>query len=114
MKAGLSQATRTLRQELRGTSVDLTVATLGPIDTDMWDRVTDNPPFEKVVGRLERLQLIANVAPEQVATDVAEAIATGKRHVRHPKRAVALYALAEAPGRITDAVLAGMKPRTAT
>ncbi len=112
-KAGLTHSTRSLRQELRGTSIVLTTATLGPIDTGMWDRVTDNPPFERVANRLDRLQLIPKVAPETVAHDVVAAIEGGKRYVRHPKRASALFALAEAPGRITNALLAGVKPRNA-
>lgn len=112
-KAGLTHATRSLRQELRGTPVSLTTATLGPIDTSMWDRVTDNPPFERVANRLDRLQLIPKVAPETVADDVVSAIENGKRYIRHPKRATALFAMAEAPGRITDALLAGLKPRNA-
>lgn len=113
-KGGLTHASRALRQELKGTDVGHTVATLGPIDTDMWDRVNEDPSVARVVGRFRRLQQLPTVRTEVVATDVADAIERGDRHVRHPKRSLPLYTLAEAPTRIVEAVLVGMKPRKAT
>lgn len=112
-KGGLTHATRALRQELEGTGVGLTVATLGPVDTEMWVRVEQNPAFARAMRRIERLRLMANVSPDLVAADVVEAIENEKAHVRHPKRSVALYALAEAPTRIVELVLSGLKLRDA-
>jgi len=38
-------------------------------------------------------------------------VARGRRHVRHPKRAVLFALLTEAPRRTAELLLAGVKPR---
>jgi short-subunit dehydrogenase len=108
-KAGLSHFTATLRGELKGTPIGSTTCTLGPVDTSMWDRVTDNPNFDRAQKRFRHLGLLSNVAAEAVASDIVLAVEKGRRHVRHPKRLSLTYALGEANRRITELALTGVK-----
>ena len=110
-KAGLTRFSETLRIELRGTGVGVTTMHLGPVDTSMWDRVTENPAFDASQKRIRRLGLLATVSPEKVAEDAVEAVRKGRREVRHPKRLWMNMALAAAPGRMTELALAGITPR---
>ncbi len=113
-KAGLSHASAALRMELKGTGVGLTVCTLGPVATDMWDRVEVNPYSGPLVRRGERLGLTGVVRPELVAADVADAIVRGRRHVRHPKRSVPTYVIPEVPRRLVEVLGVGLTPRDPT
>lgn len=110
-KAGLSRFAEVLRLELARTGVGVTVLHLGPIATDMWDRVTDAGPFDAAQRRLRRLGLLTTVSAERVAADTVRAVSKGRREVRHPKRLALTMALGAAPGRLTEALLAGFVPR---
>ena len=110
-KAGLTRFSETLRIELKTTGVGVTVLHLGPIDTDMWTRVEQNPPFDAAQKRLRRLGLLTAVSPDKVAVDTVEAVRKGRREVRHPKRLWANMAIAATPGRFTELGLARHVPR---
>jgi short-subunit dehydrogenase len=88
-KAGLSSFHRVLRTEMRGSPVGLTVVEVGPIPTDMLDRVYACPPAERGFRRLRRLQLMPEIPRETVASGVVDAVERGRGTVRYPKRAVA-------------------------
>jgi len=110
-KAGLTRFSETLRIELKKTGVDVTALHLGPIDTDMWGRVVENPIFDAAQKRFRRMGMLTDVAPEKVAADTVKAVQKGKREVRHPKRLAGNVALAAAPTRMTEGLLAGFVPR---
>jgi short-subunit dehydrogenase len=110
-KAGLSQLTAGLRAELRGTPLRTTLVELGPIPTDMLDGVEDYAPTRDSFDRFRRLRLLADVPSTQVADSVVAAVEAGRRHVRHPKRAVAFPLLAEAPRRAVEVLLTGVRPK---
>ncbi len=110
-KAGLSQLTAGLRADLRGTPIGTTLVELGPIPTNMLARVDDFAPTRDSFRRLYRLRLLVDVDRETVAADVVEAVRAGRRHVRHPKRAITFSLLAEAPRRIVELLLTGVRPR---
>jgi short-subunit dehydrogenase len=110
-KAGLTQATAGLRAELRGTPVRTTLVELGPVPTDMLDRVGAYAPTRDSFDRFYRLHLLADVSPDDVAADVVAAVERGRRHVRHPKRALAFPLLAEAPRRTVEVLLTGVRSR---
>jgi short-subunit dehydrogenase len=110
-KAGLSQLTAGLRAELRGTPVGTTLVELGPIPTDMLDRVADCAPARASFRRFYRLRLLVDVDRETVVRDVVAAVRTGHRHVRHPKRAIGFALLAEAPRRMVEVLLTGVRHR---
>ena len=111
-KAGLTQLSAGLRAELRGTPVGTTLVELGPVPTDMLDRVESYPPTRASFARMRQLRLLADVSPGAVADDVVAAVERGRRHVRHPKRALVFPLLAEAPRRTVELLLTGVRPRT--
>jgi short-subunit dehydrogenase len=108
-KAGLTHFTAGLRADLRGLPIGTTVVELGPIPTDMLDHVGDYKPTFDSFRRLYRLQLLVDVPRETVAVQVVEAVEKGRRHVRIPKRAVLFPLLAEAPRRMVEVLLTGVK-----
>jgi short-subunit dehydrogenase len=111
-KAGLTHFTAGLRADLRKTPIRTTVVELGPVPTDMLDSVDEYTPTADSFKRFYRLQLLADVSKEVVAADVVTAVESGRRHVRHPKRAALFPAMAEAPRRIGELLLTGVKPRS--
>jgi short-subunit dehydrogenase len=110
-KAGLTQFTAGLRADLKRTPIGTTVVELGPVPTEMLDSVDDYKPTADSFKRFYRLQLLVDVSKETVAADVVTAVERNRRHVRHPKRAAAFPALAEAPRRLGELLLTGVKPR---
>jgi short-subunit dehydrogenase len=110
-KAGLTQFTAGLRADLKGTPVGTTVVELGPVPTEMLDSADEYKPVADSFRRFYRLHLLVDVQKEVVASDVVGAVETGRRHVRHPKRAALFPALAEAPRRIGELLLTGIEPR---
>jgi len=110
-KAGLTRFTESLRMEVKNTGVHVTTMHLGPVDTDMWDRVISNPAFDAAQRRLRQLHMLANVSPDKVASDAVEAVRKEKREVRHPKRLWATMAIAALPGRVTEFLVGGVDYR---
>jgi short-subunit dehydrogenase len=110
-KAGLTRFAETVRMETDGTGINVTTMHLGPVDTEMWSRVTNNPAFDQAQRRLRRLRMLADVTPEKVAADAVQAVIKQKREVRHPKRLWPTMALGAAPGRITEFLVRGVNHR---
>jgi short-subunit dehydrogenase len=110
-KAGLSHLTAGLRADLRGTPIGTTLVELGPIPTEMLDRVEGCEPVRASFQRLYRLRLLVDVDREVVARTVVDAVRAGRRHVRHPKRALAFPLLSEAPRRVVELLLTGVQAR---
>jgi uncharacterized protein len=110
-KAALSHFTAGLRADLRRLPIGTTLVELGPVPTEMLDKSSDYEPTAKSFERFYRLRLTADVPREKVAEDIVEAVRKNKRHVRHPKRAVASAMLVEAPRRITELALSGVPHR---
>jgi short-subunit dehydrogenase len=108
-KAGLSHFTATLRAELKGTPVRTTLVEIGPTQTDMWDSVTSQPSFARAIKRLRHEGLIVDLDPQVVANRIVAAIEGERRHVRMPRRDAAFPLLVEAPRRMTEWLLAGVK-----
>ncbi len=101
-KAGLSNFHRVLRKELDDTPIGTTVVEIGPIPTDMLDRVYAHPPTERGFRRLRRMQLMPEVPRERIAESVVDAVEKGRRTVRHPRRAAAFPWLTSTPQRVVD------------
>jgi short-subunit dehydrogenase len=110
-KAGLSHFTATLRGDLKGTPVRTTLVEIGPTQTEMWDRVTSQPAFARSIKRLRHLGVIHYLDPQLVAYRTVAAIEADRRHVRLPLRDIAFPLLAEAPRRLTEWLLVGVKVR---
>jgi uncharacterized protein len=109
-KAGLSHFTALLRAEFKGQPIRTTLVELGPVSTEMMQHLYDYPPTDRAVARVRRLGLIKEVAPDHVARNVVAAVKANRRHVRMPKRSVLYPMLVEAPRRITEILLTGVRP----
>jgi short-subunit dehydrogenase len=110
-KGGLTNFTGVLRLELKGTPIRTTLVELGPIPTDMLDNVNDYAPTRKSFDRFYKLQMLVDVSKETVAEEVVAAVDKGRRHVRIPKRALAFPMFNEAPRRIIETLLVGVRSR---
>jgi len=108
-KAGLTQFTEILALDLKGLPVGTTVVQLGPIPTDMLDHVNDYAPTRDSFDRGYKLRLIVDIPKERVADAIVDAVRKGRSHIRLPKRAAAFPLLAEAPRRVSDVLLTGVK-----
>ena len=110
-KAGITNFTETLRLEIKGSGVDLTVVSPGPVETEMWDRLeNDQRPFAAVgLKRFKRLGFLPKLSPEQIADATVDAVLQEKRFVRLPRRYGAYHLLSNAPRRLVETALTGAK-----
>lgn len=110
-KAGLSQFSRILARELRGTGVGVTLVELGPIPTDMLEHVNSVEPTRAGFDRGYKLRLIVDVPRERVATGVADAVERGRFSVVLPRRSAAFPILAGLPQRVAEVISTGLPTR---
>ena len=108
-KAALTHFTAGLRADLRGKPVGTTVVELGPIVTEMLAGAKDYGPTRDSFERAYRLGMLVDITPEQVAEAAVAAVEAGRRHVRLPRRAGVYSLLAEAPRRLTELFLTGVR-----
>ncbi len=109
-KAGLSQFTRVVRQDLKDTPVKLTAVEIGPVPTDMLANVNDYSPTDRSFARFRRLQVMPIVPRERVAQHTANAIERDKNAVWLPKRAGVFPFITSIPQRITALIIRDIKP----
>lgn len=107
-KAGVNQLTAGLRAELKGSGVRTTLVEIGPVATQMMDGLRDYAPSAASVRRLERAHLSPELDPHDVAVAIADAVESGRRHLRMPKRQAPMSMLAEAPRRIGEWLTVGL------
>jgi len=108
-KAGLSHFTAGLRADLRGLAVKTTLVEMAGVPTEMLTHVSDYKPTEDSFRRGYRLHLVTDTPLDTIVTATVEAVEKDQRHVRYPKRALLFPLLSEAPRRMTEMLLAGMK-----
>ena len=108
-KAATSHFAAILRLELASTSIGSTLVAPGPVDTPMWDRVEASPFTKGILRRYARTQLLTKDEPSVVASKVVSAVERNRRHVRTPRRALILNLLSEAPRRMTELLLTGVR-----
>lgn len=107
-KAGLAHLSASLRAELRGTPIVVSLAELGGIESEMWHNVRSHGPTTRTTNRLARLQLLPTLPMASVVDALVGALEHDRRHVRMPLRDAALPMLAEAPRRIIGLLLSGV------
>ncbi len=110
-KAGLSHFTAGLRADLKGLPIGTTVVEMAGVPTEMLDNVDSYEPTAKSFRRGYRLHLVTDTPVATIVGDTVDAVLENRRHVRHPKRAVLFPLLSEAPRRMTEWLLIGVKPR---
>jgi short-subunit dehydrogenase len=109
-KAAVAHFTAGLRADLRGLPIGTTLVELGPVQTEMLAKVNAYEPARAAYARFYRLHLVVDTSVERVADAVVKAVRKGRRHVRLPSRAGLLPALAEAPRRLMEILLTGVRP----
>lgn len=110
-KAGLSHFMACVTRDLVGTPVGTTLVEPGPVVSEMWERFSADPSLAAALGRAAKLQLLRPTTIDIVAAATVRAVADGRRHVRLPRRLTAQYALENAPRRLTDLTMVGLRPR---
>lgn len=101
-----------IRLELKGLPIGLTIVEPGLVTpTDMADSVLAYPPTAASFARFNRIQLLADVDRDTLATHVVDAIEQDKRNVRYPKRARLFPQLTNAPRRLAALFLIGVPRR---
>lgn len=107
-KAALSHFTAGMRADLRGLPIRTTLVELGPIPTELLDRIDNYEPTARSFRRFYRLGMAVDTPREKVAKDVVRAVIKDRRHVRLPTRSLPLTMLAEAPRRGAEMMLTGV------
>jgi short-subunit dehydrogenase len=109
-KAGLLNFAGAVRWEVHRHGIGVTCLAPGPVDTEMWDRAEAATGSAALVRRrFEILQLLPKADPADIAARTVEAVRTGRRHVRHPRRLSANFWLNESPRRLVEALLTGVR-----
>jgi short-subunit dehydrogenase len=110
-KAGLTHFSAGLRAELKGTPVVTTLAEIGPVESSMMSHLWAHPPTARALRRLRMLRLEVDLDMGRVVDALTDAIEHDRRHLRMPKRDALFPMCAEAPRRLTEWLLAGVKVR---
>jgi short-subunit dehydrogenase len=108
-KAGLSHFTAGLRAELKGTGLTTTLAEIGPVESSMMDSLRAHEPTRRALTRLETLRVAVDLEMGDVVDALVDAIEKERRHVRMPRRDALFPLLTEAPRRMTEWLLAGVR-----
>ena len=109
-KAGLSQFTSGLRQELRGTPVATTLVHIGAVKTDMVDNIRGFGPTRRVIERFERWHMLPrdDLEPATVANAIADAVEHQRRYVTLPRRIRTTVMMTELPRRLSEIMVTGI------
>ncbi len=110
-KAGLTHATSGLRADLRGSAVGTLAVEIGPVASEMMDRIGQHGPSEAAFARILRARLLTMLDPDDVARRIVAAIEQGRAHLRLPGRAAPLAAVTGAPRAIARIALSGIPTR---
>ncbi len=111
-KAGLTNFSESLRLELDGTGVGITVVSPGPVDGEMWDRVEnqDEPTYaQPALDRFRMMGFLPKLDAAGLADQVVAAVAGNERFVRSPARFSGYHILSNAPRRLVEVALTGVR-----
>ena len=110
-RPALTHFTAGLRADLKKLPIKTTVVEMAGVPTDMLEHVDNYKPTEDSFKRGYRLHLVTDTPVDVIAEATVEAVEKEHRHVRYPKRAVLFPILSEAPRRMIELMLTGVKPR---
>jgi uncharacterized protein len=110
-KAGLTNFAASMRLELNDTNIGTTIVAPGPVDTRMWAEIEHESYNDEMLARFNRLHLIPKLSPDKLAARTIKAVLNDRRHVRHPRRLAANFWLNEAPRRLSESLMTGIKFR---
>ena len=104
-KAGLSQLIMGIRRELGRDGIRTTLVELGQAVTEMYAVARTHEPTAVAFDRANRLGLLRDLQPDEIARGVVRAVAKDKQLVVLPRRARLQTLLAHAPQVVADRVL---------
>ena len=110
-KAGLTHATSGLRADLRDDPVGTLAVEIGPVTSEMMDRIGGHGPSEAAFARVLRARLLTMLDPDDVARRIVSAIEQGRPHLRLPRRAAPLAAVTGMPRAVVRIALSGIPVR---
>ncbi|HYN30406.1 MAG TPA: SDR family NAD(P)-dependent oxidoreductase [Dermatophilaceae bacterium] len=110
-KAGLTHAMSGIRADLRGTDVGTLTVEIGPVVSEMMDRIGEHGPTARSFDRALRLGALGLLEPDAVASAVVQAVRSGRPHLRLPRRAAPLARLTGAPRVLVRTALTGIPGR---
>ena len=110
-KAGLTHATSGLRADLRDDPVGTLAVEIGPVTSEMMDRIGGHGPSEAAFARVLRARLLTMLDPDDVARRIVSAIEQGRPHLRLPRRAAPLAAVTGMPRAVVRIALFGIPVR---
>ena len=111
-KSGLSMLTRGLNIDLKGLPVGATAVEVGTVRTDMLAALEDPDTYEptrRAFERTFRLGLMTRLSSASVAEAVVDAVRKERRVVWLPRRAMLFPLLSEAPQRMAELLLLGVR-----
>ncbi|HTD49786.1 MAG TPA: SDR family NAD(P)-dependent oxidoreductase [Acidimicrobiia bacterium] len=108
-KAGLSHFTAALRAECKGMGITTTLVEIGPVETSMMESLHRHPATERALARLRTLHLSVELDLGHVVEVLVTALEHECRHVRLPRRNALFPLLTEAPRRMTELLLTGVR-----
>lgn len=110
-KAGLTHATSGLRADLRDSPVGTLAVEIGPVASEMMDRIGRHGPSEAAFARVVRARLLTLLEPDDVARAIVDSIEQGRHHLRLPRRVAPLAAVTGAPRALARIALSGIPTR---
>ena len=113
-KAGLTHATSGLRADLRNDPISTLAVEIGPVASQMMDRIGLHGPSEAAFARVLRARLLTLLDPGDVARAIVLALEAGRSHLRLPRRAAPVAALTGAPRALARIALSGIPARSST
>jgi len=110
-KAAITNFSETIRLELADTPIGVTVVAPGPIETDMWSRIDsdENRFMAPAVRRFRQMVFLPTTTAEVLAEATFRAVEKNKRFVRMPRRYMLYHLLSNAPRRMIEMSLLGVK-----
>lgn len=97
--------------ELKYTPIGVTILHLGPVATEMWGVLDEEPGMAKGIERGMKLGMLAVTDADRVAKETVAAVQKNRREVRLPKRMVGGFSLNGAVTRSFEALLRGIDAR---
>ncbi len=113
-KAGLTHATSGLRADLRNDPISTLAVEIGPVASQMMDRIGLHGPSEAAFARVLRARLLTLLDPGDVARAIVLALEADRSHLRLPRRAAPVAALTGAPRALARIALSGIPARSST
>lgn len=109
-KAALTHFSETLRVELKGYPIGITVVAPGPVATDMWGRIENGRTWSTpALRRFRRLMFLPKVDPDDLARSVVRAVEHDRPFVRPIRRFAAYHWLNHSPRRLVQAAMVGVR-----